>query len=230
MSKPKYTSQPMIASTSTAPAVTPWVYATKVMSGRFFAIALSVADGLVTFSGLRAGGSTWFASVIGATFIAVFQASMWLALSSGQPVGTRFQQRFFEDTGAIGFIKRLIGVVVIVLGVSIYLWDMVTNYSAFTGGRWLAMDPDAPVTLDVVVKTFGYVLLSIAFSIGDELLHVVSDENALGQTANQVRYQGQRYEAQLLDKYQRHYMKRAKPVADELGADHGARWRPRDLS
>jgi hypothetical protein len=219
----------MIATTTTAPAVTPWLYSLKVLGGRGVALTLSVADGFVSFAGMRAGGATWLAAFMGALFIAMFQASIALALTSGQPVGARFQQRFFEDTGAIGIIKRCFGVLLIVLGVSFYLWDIGTNYAAFTGGQWLPIDDGGQFTMGTAMLITGYVLMAIAFSLGDELLHVVSDENALGQQSNRVRYQGQRYESQLLSRYQNHYMKNAQPVADELGADHGARWRPRDL-
>lgn len=66
-------------------------------------------------------------------------------------------------------------------------------------------------------------LLAIAFSLGDEMLHVISDENALGQKINDVRFYDQHYDAELLGNYQRHYMKQAKSVADSL------RWRPRDI-
>jgi hypothetical protein len=230
MSKhPKYNSQPMIGSSSTAPAVSPWVYTVKVFGGRWFAIALSVADGMVTFAGIRAGGSSWFAALAGALFIAIFQASIALAIASGQPVGRRFQARFFEDSGAVGAIKRAFGILIIALGLGFYLWDMATNYAAFTDGQWLPGEPGEPLSMGGVVLVVGYILLSIAFSLGDEILHVIADENAIGQQANAVRYQGQRYEAQLLNEYQRHYMRSAKPVADNLGAEHGANWRPRDL-
>lgn len=225
----RYSSQPMIGSSSTAPAVTPWVYRVKVFGSRWFAIALSVADGLVTYAGIRAGGSGWFAALAGALFIAIFQASIALAIASGQPVGQRFQARFFEDTGAVGVIKRAFGVLILALGIGFYLWDMATNYAAFTDGQWLPGEPGATLSMGQAVLVVGYILLSIAFSLGDEILHVLADENAIGQKANAVRYQGQVYDAQLLSEYQRHYMKSAKPVADNLGAEHGREWRPRDL-
>ena len=227
--EPSYSSQRMIGASDTAPAVSPWLYSLKVLGGRGVALTLSVADGFISFAGMRAGGATWIAAFMGALFIAVFQAAIALALTSGQPVGARFQARFFEDTGAIGIVKRCFGVMVIVLGLGFYLWDIGTNYAAFTSGRWLPLDETGDFTMGTVMLISGYVLMAIAFSLGDELLHIVSDENALGQQSNAVRFQGQRYEAQLLNRYQGHYMKNAGPVADDLGADHGARWRPRDL-
>ncbi|MGD1906455.1 MAG: hypothetical protein ACFB0C_10740 [Leptolyngbyaceae cyanobacterium] len=228
--EPQYSSQRMIGASATLPAMSPWLYWVRVASGRSFAIFLSVADGVISFQGIRAGGSGWFAALCGAIFIAVIQLSMWAALSSGQPVGERYQQRFFEDTGPIGIMKRCFGVLMIVLIAGFYCWDIGSNYSAFTQGRWVPIAEGEAITLGVVVRIGGYILLAIAFSLGDEMLHVISDENALGQRINAVRFQGQHYEAELLGNYQRHYMKQAKPVADQMGADHGGRWRPRDIN
>jgi hypothetical protein len=69
---------------------------------------------------------------------------MWAALSSGQPVGERYKQRFFEDVGAIGIMKRCFGVLMLVLIAGFYLWDIGSNYSAFTGGRWVPVEEGTP--------------------------------------------------------------------------------------
>lgn len=230
MSKePRYTSQRMIGAANNQPAIAPWLYAVKLYASRFFGLILTVADALISYQGIRSGGAGWLPAATGAIFIALFQASMWLALTSGQPVGERFKARFFEDVGIIGVVKRIVGIGVVVLGFSFYAWDVGTNYAAFTGGQWVPIREGEALTMGTVMVIAGYVLLAIAFSLGDELLHILSDENAVGQKVNAVRRQGQIYDAELLSQYQQHYLKTAKPVADHLGADHGSRWRPRDV-
>lgn len=218
---PQYSSQRMITVNGAKPTVAPWRYGLTVLLSRNFAMFLSVVDGAISYRGLRNWDMAIFEAACVASFIAIFQACVAIAVTSGQPVGSRFQERFFSDMGVIGIVKRCLGVFLVILGMSFYLVDIVSNYVAFTGNRWI------PLTGEDAMRSLVMLSLACAFSLGDELLHLVADESAIAEELNRVRHQGQTYEAHLMNRYQAGYIKTAEPTADQLGAEHGGRWRPR---
>jgi hypothetical protein len=214
--------QPMTTYGTARPTVAPWRYGATVLSSRAFAIGLAVADAVVSYGGMRDLEIGRGEAAMGAAFILIVQSSVAIALTSGQPIGESFNARFFKDKGKMGQLKRWLGYVLLSAVVLLYLVDAVTNFAAFTGGDFL------PNTGAEGLRAAIAIVFALGLTFGDELLHVFSDENSLGATANRVSHQAQTHHAALQARYQQHYMKSAKDVADELGQQHGESWRPGD--
>lgn len=212
--------QPMLNHGPARPTVSPWRYGATVLGSRAFAIGLAVADALVSFRGMRDLDIAAAEAAMGAAFILVVQASVAIALTSGQPIGESFQARFFQDRGKLGQLKRALGYVLLSAVVLLYVVDVLTNFAAFSGGDWIPSNGAEGIRAAIAI------VFALGLTFGDELCHVFADENAVGATANRVSHQAQTYQAQLQARYQSHYMKSAQGVADDLGQQHGEHWRP----
>jgi hypothetical protein len=212
--------QPMATYGQARPTVAPWRYGATVLSSRAFAIGLAVADALVSYRGMRDLEISAPEAAMGAGFILIVQSSVAVALTSGQPIGESFNARFFKDKGKLGQLKRWLGYVLLSAVVLLYVVDVLTNFAAFTGGDFLPSSGAEGLRAAIAI------VFALGLTFGDELLHVFSDENAVGATANRVSHQAQVHHAQLQARYQTHYLKSAQSVADELGQQHGEGWRP----
>lgn len=212
--------QKMIAQSSPVPTVSPWRYSLTIFTSRAFGFGLATVDAIVSFKGMRDLGIDLFSSVVGASFIAVTQMAIAIALTSGLDIGRNFELRFFGDRGKLAGLKKALGYILIFAIVGMYLTDLLTNYAAFTAGVWVPQSGNETARAAIaIVMSFGLVF-------GDELAHLLADENAVGAEHNLARHQSVTYQARLQARYQRHYLKEAQSVADQLGAEHGKGWRP----
>lgn len=212
--------QQMITAGATGPTVSPWRYSLTVLTSRAFGFGLATVDAIVSYKGMRDLDIDVFSSVIGAAFIAITQMSIAIALTSGLDIGANFEARFFKDKGKLGGAKKALGYVLLIAIFGMYITDLVTNFAAFNAGDWV------PNNASEAVRAAIAVVMSLGLVFGDELAHLLADENAVGAELNAVRHQAATHQAALQARYQRHYLKEARGVADELGAEHGKGWRP----
>lgn len=210
--------QGMIA-TSQGASVTPWRFAIAMFTSRWFAIGLAVTDGMISYRGLRDWDVDVFPAATLATLIAILQGVVGMALTSGQPIGEQFTNRFFADTGPMGIIRRCLGLFVCGIVASLYLFDIASNFVAFHGLQFEA-------TADGLVRALLMLFAASFVTIADECFHVFSDILSTQADTNKSNYRTQTYDAQLRGRYQVHYMKTAQTVADDLGRQHGQSWRP----
>ena len=199
------------------PTVTPWRYAVTVASGRLLGLSLSVIDGCISYRGLRDIGIAPFESGCLAMFIGVLQASVALALTSGYDIGAGFQVRFFSDSGLMGDFKRWLGCGILSVVAAFYIVDIWSNYVAF--------NPEASVGL------LGQVLAiaaAVAFSLGDEMLQLFADENAIGQRMNATAFASIANDADLYLRYEAARLREGTKAARKSGQADGKRWRPRN--
>ena len=211
--------QTMIATIHGA-SVTPWRFSLAMLTSRTFAISLAVVDGCITYRGLRNWDVPLFPAVTMALLIALLQGVVGMALTSGLPLGEQFTQRFFADSGPMGLLRRCLGLFVLTTVVSLYLFDIGSNFLAFNGDAPLEATPGGMVRVLALLFAAGFVTLA------DETFHVFSDILSSQAATNHSNYRSQTYDAQLRSRYQSHYMRSAAPMAEEMGKTHGANWRP----
>lgn len=222
--EPKYTSQRMIGGRlATRPTSSTWMYSAKVFGGRGYALFLATVDAIVSYKGLRDWDLPPFEAAILASFIGITQALVGLGMQDAEALSARFSARFFEGDGPLGFFLRCLGSMILMCLAGIYIGDVITNVAAFMGGDVI------PERAGDVLKLLLMTILALALTFGDELLHLFVDDLEIGRHRNFAVRQGQIYESQLVSRYQRHYLKNARVQADQHGAEHGQRWRPRDL-
>ncbi|NEQ53426.1 MAG: hypothetical protein F6K11_25375 [Leptolyngbya sp. SIO3F4] len=210
--------QSMIVTTSGA-SVTPWRFTLAMFTSRWFAIGLAVVDGCISYRGLRSWDVDIFPAATLALLIALLQGVVGMALTSGQPIGEEFTNRFFNDSGPMGMIRRSLGVFVCLIVLSLYLFDIASNFVAFHGTEF---EPTANATIRAMLFLFAATFVTVA----DECFHVFSDILSTQADNNSSNYRSKTYDSQLRSRYQSHYMKTASTVADDLGKTHGANWRP----
>lgn len=203
----------------------PWRFTFVRALTRFFALALSAVDGVISFQGLNYLGYPLIASITLSVMFLVFQASVALALTSGAPVGEEFQQRFFGDSGLVGMIKRAVGILIILLGIAIYLADIWTNYSALTkGDDLIALLPF--LATDETVKPLAIVPLACAIllSIGDEICNLLADLLALNEPANSRGFRETVDDDLIVVDYRNARKRAARERAMQAGQEHGSTW------
>lgn len=203
----------------------PWRFQMVRSMTRFFGLALSAVDGVISFQGLNYLDFPLMASVTLATMILIFQAAVALALTSGAPVGEEFQTRFFGDSGLIGMVKRAIGVLIILLGVGIYITDIWTNYASLTRGDDLAQLIPFLAT-DETVKPIAIVPLicAILLSIGDEICNLLADLLALNEPSNSARFRQHVDDDLIVVDYRNARRNSARERARQAGQEHGQQW------
>lgn len=203
----------------------PWRFTFVRALTRFFALALSAVDGVISFQGLNYLGFPLMASITLATMILIFQAAVALTLTSGAPVGEEFQTRFFGDSGLVGMIKRAVGVLIILLGVAIYLTDIWTNYSALTQGDDLAALIPFLAT-EETIEPIALVPLACAIllSIGDEICNLLADLLALNEPANSRGFRETIDEDLIVVDYRNAKRRAARERAIQAGQEHGSTW------
>lgn len=215
----KYSSQPMQISSRGQPSVQPWRYLAAMLAGRYFALGLAIADGFISYGGLRDWQVETGPALAIASLIALVQGAVGVALTSGQPIGEKFQQRFFGDRGPLGTFKRVMGCVVVIFITSIYLVDIITNFVEIHGLSF-------QFTVGGCVRALALLTVAAFFTIGDEVLHCFADDMATGLASNNSRYMADTYSQKLNESYQQSYMKTAYPRSRDIGVDHGEHWNP----
>jgi hypothetical protein len=204
----------------TKPTVSPARYWVTALTSRAFALGLAATDAVISVKGLRALDVPPAEAWVSGMFILIVQASVAVALTSGQQVGESFQLRFLKDKGPLGALKRLLGYLLLSLIVMIYVVDVVTNMVAFTGGSlW-------PSNAAEGVRAALAFVFGVGLTFGDEILHLFADENTVGALDNELTYAEEANNKKIRMTYQKHFLKSAEERADELGAEHGANWRP----
>jgi hypothetical protein len=190
-------------------------------SARFLGFTLAVVDGLISYKGMRAMQYPQLEAITIALFIAIFQAAISYLLTSGSPIGEELEARFFSDGGVIGVLRRIIGVLLILLTIAFYLADIGTNYAAFMGGDLL---PDNRLS-DLVRATFA-IMAAIALSLGDEILHLLADVTSASSTENERHVIERHGHDNLTLTYQRSCMDSAQRLAQQQGKNDGQQWQP----
>lgn len=193
----------------------PGAFHLKRRTVRFAAYAITAIDAVISYRGLLAVGYPQQESITLALMILCFQIGVAAWLTSGAPIGEQFSQRFFEDTGTVGHIKRSIGILILLLGAGFYLVDVLTNYWALTNGAQ-----------EVNLANLPAIVLAIALAIGDEVLATIADFLDLSADAIEKSYREQVDPNQLETTYQRSYRNRAQQLAKELGEAHAETWQP----
>ncbi len=188
---------------------------------RFLGFALAVVDGLISYKGMRAMDYPPLEAGTIAFFIAAFQAVVAYLMTSGAPIGEEFEARFFSEGGIVGGLRRMIGVLLILLCIAFYAADIGTNYAAFVQGKLL---PSGDF-LSVINCGFA-VMAAIALSLGDEILHLLADLTDASSSANERHAVYQYGENRLELAYQRSFMTEAERLAREQGKEAAKQWAP----
>jgi len=192
---------------------------------RFLGFALAVIDALISYKGMRAINYPELEAGTIAFFIAVFQATVAYLLTSGAPIGEEFEARFFSDSGLVGGLRRVIGVFFILICIGFYSADIGSNYAAFVQGKLLPTGDSLSL-----FKTAFAILAAIALSLGDEMLHLLSDLTDANSSENETNHIRQHGQHRLELAYQRSYMGDAQRLAREQGKEAAKTWAPgRDL-
>lgn len=195
------------------PTIVPWRYAATVICSRSFALFLTSADALISYRGFIALEQEPFEAATLAAFIAITQASAAVALTSGHNIGESFQARFFCDSGIVGGLKRWLGAIIIALVIGFYVADIWSNFAAFYQGDSIGAAAIAFVA-------------ALALSLGDELLHLFSDENGVAQRVNETAYLAQVGEADISRRYEKQRKISGLKAAKDKGKVEGERWKP----
>jgi len=114
----------------------------------------------------------------------------------------------------------VLGYVLIAAIAGLYLVDIFTNYAAFTGGELI------PQGVDGGIRSLIAVVFSLGLTFGDELLHLLADENSVGAAENQATYSEQTSNLAARKSYHTRKSQLAAKTAIELGKQHGEQWRP----
>lgn len=191
----------------------PWRYGTTLKSARAFSYFLAAVNSIVSFKGLQLWGFPLLESITLALLVLLFQACVGILITSGVNVGAQFEEKFFSDEGAVGGVKRVVGVSIIVIGVSFYIFDIATNYAAFTAGQPLTLRPE-------IVP----LIMAVALSIGDEVLHIFADLMATNESGNSAGFSKATDDEHLQALYLRARRSKASKRAREQGQLAGDSW------
>lgn len=205
--------------TSSGASVVPWRFNLGMFTSRWFALSLAVVDGCISYRGLRDWEVDVFPAAMLSLLIALLQAIVGMALTSGQPIGEEFNARFFSDTGPMGMIRRSLGVFVCMIVASLYIFDIASNFVAFHGTTFEASTNGA-------IRALLFLFAATFVTVADECFHVFSDILSTQSDNNASNYHSKTYDSRLKSRYQSHYIKTAATVADDLGTRDGANWRP----
>jgi hypothetical protein len=195
-----------------------WMVFLRGKTARFCGFALATIDALISYKGMRDWGFSVLEAGTIAAFIAIVQMGVAYILSCGYDVGSDYEARFFSDGGIVGGLKRMIGVLIILFIGGFYLFDVWSNYAAFTGGKMV------PVGDGWEIKALFMLLCAIALSLGDELLHLIADLVHATDAENQVNYHQSVSTLSAEAAYLQRYAAKSRQVASKQAEKDAEAW------